>query len=119
MSASINVTVGDVVRFDYLQPLNGLPSRFGKVVKIRDTHVDRILQTPEGLIRHYYWHRGFQRSRYLITIIDTHGIFRQFYLERCQSVVKPFFGRLRFAMQSLYNKFAPRKMRIVHRTHEA
>lgn len=93
------LSVGDVIRLDYLQPVAGGPRRVGRVTEIRDTYDSPVTS------RHYRrYDPSFRRSRNLITVLDTRGHFRKFYVERAENIKKPLFGRLRFAIASWFNK---------------
>lgn len=67
-----NLTVGDVVRFDYVQGDEHSYNVIGRVMSIRDTDVDPILSTSR-------FYNRIQRSRYLIGVVCSDGAYRCFY----------------------------------------
>ena len=65
---------GDVVRFDYLQPVQGPMSRIGRVASVRDCH-----KQPVAWSRYRLFDPMFRRSQFLVTVSDGDTGFKQFY----------------------------------------
>ena len=113
----LGISVGDVLRIDYMQPMSGGSQRVGRVVNIQDTHKEPI----DRYNSYYYrrWDKNFLRSRHLVTMVDTHGHFRKFYIERSNQVIKlSLLSRFRFAVASWINCRLPNYYKLPASGHE-
>ena len=75
------VQVGDVVKFGYEQAKTGSTDRIVKVLGVRDTRLDPVLESTKRA-------NQIRRSRYLVTAQQTDGQIRAFYTDEVGVNVK-------------------------------
>ena len=99
-------TVGEVVNFIYRQPVSGTDKRFlVKVVEIRKLSPEEI-QRIDWDSDYRRSDPEFKRTSTLVTCSLPGGHVRNFYAERTESCVRPFMGRISYAIQD----FVARRM---------
>jgi hypothetical protein len=94
---------GNVISFSYRQPVNGSAGRFGRVLSVRDTEVERV-----GRFSPYRANdEKFRRSQLLVTLEHANGERKAYYIERANALITypSLVGRVAFGVAKFVRKF--------------